>query len=119
MACDALPLRTPRKLIPTVEAIAKDPDYFLEYIGNYDLEPAALVYGAYVSGSQERAKELESFEWGAGPAPAAEATGKAARRVIEHLEDKTNRVSFRGGQEKLLQHSLARDLAETFVKRDG
>ena len=52
LVCDAIPMRTPLKLMATVKEIAKRPAKFLSDVGSYDPEAVALVYDAFTRGSQ-------------------------------------------------------------------
>ena len=117
--CDALPLRTPRQLIPTVRVIANDPCAFLENVGRYDPEAAAGVYGAFANRSAQHYSQLEKFEWGSGPAPAAEEIANAAHFFLAQLQEEARLFSRRGGQRLLLQQELARDLRRIFVQAGG
>ena len=110
---------TPRQLIPTVRAIAKDPGAFLVNLGKYDPEAVARVYRAFASRSAEHHSQLEKFEWGTGSAPPAEEIGKAAFFVLDQLREEARVISRRGGQRLALQQELARDLRRIFVHAGG
>ena len=117
--CNALPLRTPRQLIPTVKAIAKDPATFLARVGEYDPEAVARIYGAYAGDSEERRKILEDFEWGKGDPPPVEAIVLAAKKVLADLEAEKRKTSHQGGQTLVLQNALILDLARIFENHGG
>ncbi|WP_421693936.1 hypothetical protein [Aestuariivirga sp.] len=117
--CNAMPLRTPRQLMPTVRAIAESPLVFLEHVGNYDPEAVARVYGAFIGDSVERSKVLEDFEWGKGPPPDLEAIAEAVVKVVNELALEISDASHRGGQRLVLQNELILDLAGIFESFGG
>lgn len=74
--CDALPMRTPRKLMATVRAIARDPSAFVERHDAYDPQASASVFIRFASTSSENRMRFLLFEAG------IEAT-KSMARLIE------------------------------------
>lgn len=119
LECDALPLRTPRKLRATVQAIARHPADFLANVGRYDPEAVALVYAAFTKGSPQNRLLLSSFEADRGAAPPAEAIAQAASVVLVDLEEQISKTDHVGGQTLVLQRNLVRDLASIFVNSGG
>ena len=115
----ALPGYTPRKLISTAKAIARDPARFLESSETYDREAAARILGVCARVSPANQAAVLEYELGKGAGPPAEEIALAARAVIEDLE-KLALARRAGGANKLLwQTTLAIDLARVFMARGG
>ena len=87
LGCNALPLRTPRKLTATVKHIAKHPAEFLSSMDSCDSEAAAFVIAACAAMSPANRKALLQFEIGIGGGPPPDDIAKAARIVLEQLPD--------------------------------
>lgn len=119
LECNAVPLRTPLQLMPTVRAIARRPRAFLDRVGDYDPRASAMVYGAFVGLSSDNRMLLARYEAGTGPEPPAEGIAEAANKVLCHLETKIQRNSRVGGQTLVLQRKLVRDLARIFLNFGG
>lgn len=119
LVCDAVPMRTPRKLMATVKEIAKRPAEFLAKVGEYDPEAVARVYSAFTRGSPENRVVLSQFEAGNGPPPSTEAIARAALQALEELQTMQAETSHVGGQKLVLQRELIQDLAAIFVRFGG
>lgn len=116
-ACRARPLRTPRKLMPTVKLIRDDPESFLENVASYAPAAADLVYAAYRKLFSER-QDLEAFEAGLGPPPPAADIGRAADAAIVFLEQVAE--ARRKGRPRMeLVEDLAVTLGKLFLGFDG
>lgn len=119
LKCNALPHRTPRKLVATVKHIGKNPTDFLSDMDKYDPEATARVIAACAAMSPDNRKALLAFENGEGSGPSPEDVAKAALVVLEDLEAlaKSRR---RGGRPELeLQSQLAVALGYLFVNAGG
>ena len=117
--CNALPLRTPRRLMATVKHIAKHPAEFLSSMGSYDPEAAALVIGACAAMSTHNRNALLQFEIGNGAGPLPSDIVRAAAIVLERLEATASGQRRGGRPELVLQRELAMDLAMKFLNRGG
>jgi hypothetical protein len=119
LVCDAIPMRTPRKMMATVKEIAKRPAKFLSDVGSYDPEAVARVYDAFTRGSPENRLILSQFEAGEDTRPSEEAIAQAAFKVLEDLIKKIEDSSGVGGQTLVLQRELIQDLAKIFLRFGG
>lgn len=117
--CNALPMRTPRQLMATVKAIARDPQAFLKDPGKYDPEIVARIYDATANASRDNQLLLADFECRRGPPPPVENVVIGARKVVNDLEATAEGKSHRGGQTLALQRKLAVDLAKIFQSFGG
>lgn len=119
LVCDAVPMRTPQKLMATVSRIAKRPDAFLASSHTYDPEAVALLYDAFARGSPDNRLLLSLFEVGEGPPPSAKAIALAASQVQVELQTQSDNTPHVGGQTLVLQRELIQDLAVIFLKFGG
>jgi hypothetical protein len=117
--CNALPLRTPRQLMATARAIARNPLAFLKDPGKYDPEVVARIYDASAIASRENQLLLADFECRRGPPPPVEDLVTGAQKVLNDLEATAEGKSHRGGQTLALQRELAVDLARIFKAFGG
>ncbi|PZF78266.1 hypothetical protein DK847_00100 [Aestuariivirga litoralis] len=119
LACDAIPMRTPLKLMPTVRRIARRPAEFLAKVHKYDPQAVALVYDSFTRGCRENRLVLSQFEAGEDTRPPDEEIARAASVVLADLQRKNEDDSHKGGQTLVLQRELIQDLAVMFVRSGG
>lgn len=119
LVCDAIPMRTPRKLMATVKEITRRPAKLLSNVGSYDPEAVARVYVAFTRGSREDRLILSQFESGNGPPPPEDAIAHAASVVLKDLTAQIKDGSGAGGQTLVLQRELVQDLAVIFLRSGG
>jgi hypothetical protein len=119
LVCDAIPMRTPLKLMATVRDIAKRPTEFLSDVGRYDPEAVALVYDAFTRGSPENRLILSQFEAGEDTRPPEEDIAQAAFKVLDDLTEQIEDDPRVGGQTLILQRELIQDLAKLFLRCGG
>jgi len=119
LVCDAVPMRTPRKLMATVKEMANRPAKFLSDVGRHDPEAVALVYDAFTRGSAENRLVLSQFEAGEDIRPPAEAIAEAATKVLGDLAKQSKNNPGVGGQTLVLQRELIQDLAVIFLRFGG
>lgn len=115
----ALPGRTPRKLLSTAKAIARDPVRFLESSETYDREAATRILGVCARMSPVNHGAILEYERGTGAGPAPEQIALAARAVIEDLGKLAHERRVGGASKLVWQTSLAIDLARIFMARGG
>ena len=119
MNCDALPPKTPRKLLATIERIGKNPSEFLVKSDGYDPEAKERVLGAYAGMSPSNRQSVYKFELGNTDGMSENQLVEASRLAAEVLQ-KDALERKKGGPLKLDgQTSLAVDLASFFLSKGG
>ena len=117
--CDAQPMRTPRKLMPTIIAIGNDPANFVENCKDFDPEAVELIFLVFVLLQQENRMRLLLFEAGIVPSLPVEGIAQAAGIVFVGLIDQAEHDAHVGGQHLELRAALVRDLAKLFEEFGG
>jgi hypothetical protein len=110
--CRAHPMRTARQILPAVKEIKREPQAFLDKIGNLSPEAVALVYEMYLQ-LFPRKSDLEAFECGLGPAPEAGDIAIAADAALVVLEQEA-RAQGKGRPKMKLVEELAVALGKQF-----
>lgn len=117
--CNALPIRTPRQLMATAKAIARNAQAFQQDPGTFDPEVVARISDKIAGVSRNSQLLLANFECRSGSPLSTENIVAAARMVVTDLQNTAKEKSHRGGQALLLQRDLAIDLATIFKRFGG
>lgn len=115
LACNAMPSRTPRKLMATVAVAKRFPADFLRCTNLFDPEAVVRIIDACAARSEGNKLALLNWEIGVGAGPPPEEIRAAAETALDQL----SRETTKGRPRTEHQRDLALALGRRFVAMGG